>query len=208
MLILGTGMYLINKHVPHLTKSVFTEVSSATLGTEVSIQQVNISIMKGWMSLQGLSVKNPEGFSSRDMLHCGLLNFKVNSADKSLKSLEFEDILLHLEIIGPHSNISTVSDHTLNFLKQALASNPSASLDKIGSLPLRIEEITLKNIRLSILSPKSKTPEIIPINDIFINNLNTTFSELPDYLLTQLYSSEQIPNHLTGVSMAFQETIS
>lgn len=99
--------------VDALARSALESVLSRTLGTETSVESLDLGILSGEMTLEGLRVANPEGFESprfltlrRARLTAGLGALFADTVD--VHELTLEGMELTLEQRGTASNVRPI----------------------------------------------------------------------------------------------------
>lgn len=96
VIVLG-GILFVSLSIDGIVKSQLEGTLSATMKTEVEVEDVDISILGGESEIEGLSIKNPEEFTDRDAIYLDEMYM-----DLDVRSLLSEQITIEEFIIeGP-----------------------------------------------------------------------------------------------------------
>jgi len=87
------------------------KAGSRVTGTEVTLEDADISLRSGEGALRGLRIANPEGFSDRDAFVLDEVSFKVNMG--SLRDAVFN--IDEVRVIGPQALVEMNEDGKSNF---------------------------------------------------------------------------------------------
>ena len=156
-----------------LIKSGVEKAASSALGVPVTIKNIDLSILQGRVSIQGLVVKNPPGYANETLLELGEATVNLNigslmSDTVKIQLIKLDDAKLTMEQKGLSNNLKEVLD---NLPKEEKKAEP----EKEGkNLLINRLEITNTNVRVKMLPVPGKSDTVsLKIDPIIMNNLGT-----------------------------------
>ena len=154
-------------------KGAVEKVATSTLGVEVTIDDLDLSILGGSVSFDDLIIDNPEGFEHDNFLELGKAHIDVAIgsllSDKvRINTLQLDGITLVLEQKGLGSNLQTIMKNLPKSEEEAAA--------KEGGKDLEIKTLAITNVTvLAKLLPLPGKKDTIPLklSTIRMQNLGT-----------------------------------
>ena len=127
---LGIAYYSSGK-IDAYVKTAIEKYGSDSLGTKVSVGEVNISLRQTTATITNLEIANPPGFDDPIAFKAGLIEITLNSKESKLDSVVIDRILLNSPMVfyiktKQTDNLSSLQDQA------ARSSNNSQSSDKTG----------------------------------------------------------------------------
>ena len=127
---LGIAYYSSGK-IDAYVKTAIEKYGSESLGTKVSVGEVNISLRQTTATITNLEIANPPGFDDPIAFKAGLIEITLNSKESKLDSVVIDRILLNSPMVfyiktKQTDNLSSLQDQA------ARSSNNSQSADKTG----------------------------------------------------------------------------
>ena len=127
---LGIAYYSSGK-IDAYVKTAIEKYGSDSLGTKVSVGEVNISLRQTTATITNLEIANPPGFDDPIAFKAGLIEITLNSKESKLDSVVIDRILLNSPMVfyiktKQTDNLSSLQDQA------ARSSNNSQSADKTG----------------------------------------------------------------------------
>jgi hypothetical protein len=127
---LGIAYYSSGK-IDAYVKTAIEKYGSESLGTKVSVGEVNISLRQTTATIKNLEIANPPGFDDPIAFKAGLIEITLNSKESKLDSVVIDRILLNSPMVfyiktKQTDNLSSLQDQA------ARSSNHSQSSDKTG----------------------------------------------------------------------------
>ena len=127
---LGIAYYSSGK-IDAYVKTAIEKYGSESLGTKVSVGEVNISLRQTTATITNLEIANPPGFDDPIAFKAGLIEITLNSKESKLDSVVIDRILLNSPMVfyiktKQTDNLSSLQDQA------ARSSNNSQSSDKTG----------------------------------------------------------------------------
>lgn len=146
ILLLGvTGLVLvIGPAADRAIGSAIERAGTETLGVDVKIDHVDLSLFRGGLTLQGIVINNPPGYQHGKLLtlESGVMQIRIMTlmADRiSVKTLTLQGIDLVVEQKGFRSNLQDVMD---------MIENSTAS--KLARRELEIDTLEISDIRVRV----------------------------------------------------------
>jgi hypothetical protein len=93
MVIVGIGVFLYNSIDP-IVESAIEKHGSRIMGTEVSVGSVHISLKSGRGTIRDVSVANPEGFSSHDLLKLKEITLDIDVASLNRDPIVIDEVTI------------------------------------------------------------------------------------------------------------------
>lgn len=153
VLIVGVLLWQVVANLDAIVASVIEEVGSDVLKTEVRVTGVSINLKEGKASIAGMSIANPEGYSS-----ASLFEMEGIEVDIDLASLG-SDVLIIESIIIKNPRVSYEGDESGGSNMQTLLNNmESGSADADTSsegeaMRLIIDQFEFSGARVKATSP-------------------------------------------------------
>ena len=127
---LGIAYYSSGK-IDAYVKTAIEKYGSESLGTKVSVGEVNISLRQTTATIKNLEIANPPGFDDPIAFKAGLIEITLNSKESKLDSVVIDRILLNSPMVfyiktKQTDNLSSLQDQA------ARSTNHSQSSDKTG----------------------------------------------------------------------------
>jgi hypothetical protein len=105
-LAVGVSSFLLMKNMDRLAEDAIEEGGQKLLGTSVSLDEVNIKLLAGKARLSGLTIANPEGFSSEPAIRLavlevemGTIRFEIDSDSATQEPVRINNILIRDPVV-------------------------------------------------------------------------------------------------------------
>ncbi len=158
-----------------LIKSGIEKAASSALGVPVTIKSIDLSILRGRVSINGLVVKNPQGYANETLLELGkaTVNLDIGSLMSDtvkIQLVKLDDTKLTIEQKGLSNNLKEILN---NLPKEEKKAEPQP--EKEGkNLHINHLEITSTNVRVKLLPIPGKSDTIsLKLDPIIMDNLGT-----------------------------------
>ena len=180
-----------------LVKTAVPAIGSKVTGTAVTLGDCNISVLRGSLELNDLSIGNPEGYNTPTMMSIGKIYVKVNifsvlSDTIRVNKIEIVDPQITYEVGMGNSNVGTLLDHlggdTKAQPKQEEAEKPAEAEKSEGGKKVVIDEVIVSGGTVQ-LSAKLMQGTAVPI-------------PLPSITLHDIGKSDDASKPDEGVSIA------
>lgn len=90
--LVGAGIAYLTSNLDAIVKKVIETAGSEVAGVKVSVGEVKLSLSEGKASLSGLSVANPQGFSSPTAFKLGAIAVSLDTGSLSSNPIVIKDI--------------------------------------------------------------------------------------------------------------------
>ena len=128
ILLLVSGLLILDISFDSIIKKAVEKNISKVIGSSVTVEDVNFSVISGDGIIAGIRVLNPEGFSENPALILGKVYFKVDMGSLSMDVITLREIRADSPIIMPEKN----GEGQLNF--QILSQNLKRTTDRKDSV--------------------------------------------------------------------------
>ena len=183
------------------------EEGSAAMGVPVSVDKVITDLALGTATIYGLSIANPEGYSSEPAMNIGLIEASVDYETFDIKEINISQVLVNAELKGKQNNFETMVDNMPEDEAVEEAGEPTEF--KIGQLKIADAKVKLHIDKIGDASFK--------MDDFVRTDIEGSDAEISDYLSNELINhiSAQIKAHtrnqlnkiLKGVKYKATETL-
>jgi hypothetical protein len=156
-----------------LIKTGIEKAGSATLGVPVTVQSVNISLLRGRVAIKGLVIKNPPGYANDTLLDLGegVVNLDIGSLMSDtikIELIKLDGAKMTMEQKGLTNNLKEILDKLPKSEEQPKAKEKGKNLN-IAKL-----EITNTNVKVKLLPIPGKSDTIsMNIDPIVMTDLGT-----------------------------------
>jgi len=152
---LGIAYYSSGK-IDAYVKTAIEKYGSESLGTKVSVGEVNISLLQTTATITNLEIANPPGFDDPIAFKAGLIEITLNSKESKLDSVVIDRILLNSPMVfyiktKQTDNLSRLQDQATRSTKDSQSSDkPGGSKDKGREQPrILIKKFDIEKANLS-----------------------------------------------------------
>ena len=194
-LIIAAGIILfVVSDKSEMIRKQFEIYASSALGTQVSLNHLNISLRSGGGEFQQLSVKNPPQYTSQYALQIAdaVLQVDLNSLNNDVKIIDNITVLgaqFTVEQKGGNINIAQLQKNIKNNQDKAekpeidKADQPASDNKSGDELKLAIRKLVLSDNTLKLISDEYGTAEI-KIPNITLTNIGSADNGLTSSQLT------------------------
>ena len=153
-------------------KGAVEKVATSTLGVEVTIDDLDLSILGGSVSFDDLVIDNPEGYQHDNFLEMGkvYIDVAIGSllSDKvRINTLQLDGITLVLEQKGLGSNLQTIMKNLPKSEEEAAAKEGGKDLE------IKTLDITNLTVKTDLPIPGKADTIVLKLSDIKMQNLGT-----------------------------------
>lgn len=167
VLAVGAVFYYLDSLVENGIEVVGTRV----LGTQVAVDSVGLSPLSGSGSIAGLSIANPEGFSSEYAFELGQIDMQLNVGSLSTDTIEIDSIIIDSPRITYDTNLR--DDNIRALLRNIGGGGDSGASTEDGApgKDLLIRDFQMRNPQLNLVTAVASAPVSLP--DIQITDIGT-----------------------------------
>lgn len=158
-----------------LIKSGVEKAASSALGVPVTIKDIDLSILQGYVAIKGLVVKNPPGYANETLLELGeaTVNLDIGSLMSNtvkIQLIKLDGTKLTIEQKGLSNNLKEILD---KLPKEEKKAEPKPE-EEGKNLHINRLEITSTNVRVKLLPIPGKSDTVsLKLDPIIMNNLGT-----------------------------------
>jgi hypothetical protein len=172
LLVLVAAFFLVGNT---LIKKGIETAGSKTLGVQVTVKSVNLSLLRGRVGIKGLVIKNPPGYANDTLLELGegVVNLNVGSLlgdPIKIELVKLDGTKLTMEQKGLTNNLKEILDKLPREEEQA----QQKPQEKGKNLNISKLEITNTNVKVKLLPIPGKSDTVsMNIDPIVMTNLGS-----------------------------------
>ncbi|MBN1391364.1 MAG: AsmA family protein [Sedimentisphaerales bacterium] len=154
-----------------LIKSGVEKAASTALGVPVTIKDIDLSILQGSVGIQGLVVKNPQGYANETLLELGEARVSLDigslmSDTVKIQLVKLDGTKLTMEQKGLTNNLKEILDRLPKTEEKPEEEGKNLHIDRL--------EITNTNVSVKLLPGSGKSDTIsLKLDPIIMDNLGT-----------------------------------
>ncbi len=159
-----------------LIKAGIETAATKTLGVPVTVKNIDLSILKGQVVIEGLVVQNPPGYANKNLLELGqgVVNLEIGSLMSNpvkIQLIKLDGTKLTMEQKGLTNNLKEILDR---LPKEGQPEEKPAAEEKGKDLHINKLEITNTNVTVKLLPVPGKADNVsLNIDPIVMENLGT-----------------------------------
>lgn len=196
LVLLLAGFTVLAFTLNGLVKSSIERTGTELTQTGVSVEQVSINPWSGSGTIEGLRVRNPEGFESEHAIV--IQNFEVSLNIRSI----FSDTLIINEIILTEPAISVIQKVPQNNLRMLMRNMDEAAADEPDSQAMLIRSLLVRDAQVTVTPSIGEQPSATVIMDeIELQNVGEDGSATAKQVVRQVASriiNEAMKTALSG----------
>ena len=177
---LGIAYYSSGK-IDAYVKTAIEKYGSESLGTKVSVGEVNISLRQTTATIKNLEIANPPGFDDPIAFKAGLIEIALNSKESKLDSVVIDRILLNSPMVyyiktKQTDNLSTLQEQAARSTKDNQSSDKTGGpKDKDLEQPrILIKKFDIEGANLSYRDTRIVSTTVnLKLDDIHITDIDT-----------------------------------
>ena len=177
---LGIAYYSSGK-IDAYVKTAIEKYGSESLGTKVSVGEVNISLRQTTATIKNLEIANPPGFDDPVAFKAGLIEIALNSKESKLDSVVIDRILLNSPMVyyiktKQTDNLSTLQEQAARSTKDNQSSDKTGGpKDKDLEQPrILIKKFDIEGANLSYRDTRIVSTTVnLKLDDIHITDIDT-----------------------------------
>lgn len=173
VVLVGGVLLFVNYGLNDTIQTALQSEGSRMTETDVTVRDVNLSLMGGSLSLSGINVANPKGFSAGNALSLGKINVSVDRSSLFtdriiIKEIRVDNPSVLLEKSGKTTNLQALQ----NALKRH---SPPSSGEGAASEPVKvlINDIYVNTTKLNYKLSPAATLKTISLPDVHLQNIGT-----------------------------------
>jgi hypothetical protein len=212
IIIAGGAIYYVLSNLNSIVKAEIVEYGTAATGTKVALDSVDLQIAKGSGALRGLSIANPEGYSSDSAFAVGNISITIDTSSVLstgpivVKEVSIDAPAVNYEAGLSGSNLSAIQKHVTDYANSLTGggSKPAPGAKK-NERKLIIEDLYVRNGSISISHQALQGRKLsASLPEIHLHNIGkaskgATYAEVTRQVLGAVMSS--------AIKVATQELI-
>jgi uncharacterized protein involved in outer membrane biogenesis len=188
------AVVLVVTQVDRFVGNAVESYGRATTGTNVDVGGVDIALTQGRGELMGLTIGNPEGFTTDYALRLDRVQLALVLPSLSGDVLVIDEILVdaaHLNV-EQHGDATNLTDIQRYMSRSAEAAPPAAEPDQEGRII--IDRFRLTNARVTLTSELLDEPETIVLDEVVVNGIGrdsggATYTEATEAVLAPILAA-------------------
>jgi len=168
LLLIAVGLVVLSVSLNSTIKGGVESLGPAITGTEVTLEDVDLSLFTGEGQLEKLVIGNPQGFRTDHAFYLGIVHFKVDLNSLLSDTVRIQEILIDspeisFEVTPSGSNIGIIHENVKSFAGLVGKSEPGKSglEGRSQEKPskekkIQIDQFILKNGRITVSTPLLK----------------------------------------------------
>ena len=173
--------YFSSGKIDAYVKTAIEKYGSESLGTKVSVGEVNISLRQTTATIKNLEIANPPGFDDPIAFKAGLIEIALNSKESKLDSVVIDRILLNSPMVyyiktKQTDNLSTLQEQAARSTKDNQSSDKTGGpKDKDLEQPrILIKKFDIEGANLSYRDTRIVSTTVnLKLDDIHITDIDT-----------------------------------
>ena len=194
LIAVGLAWYFIDA----IAKTGIEKGATYALGVETTVDKLSLSLLKGTMTMDGLTVSNPEGYTTPHLIRSGRFDLKVDPGtvlkDKVvINQFHLDGLDMNIEQKGlRQSNVSVIMGN-LKRLKGPDKQEPEKPKEEPSGKKVVVDRIVIENVvaNIHLASMGSKTVKVprIELEKVSNDSDGIAVSELTARLLPAILAA-------------------
>ena len=173
LVLMGIGTWLLASNINSIVKEVVEDIGSETLGTNVTLTNVVISLKDSRGALIGLNIDNPKGFDSPEAFQLGRIEVDLDPRSLTgdevvIPSIIIDQAALTFEQSGTATNLQTLLE---NMDSGDTSDSDGSGTESTEDVLLVIEELQLNGANLTVISDQLSKPLEMTLPDITVRDI-------------------------------------
>ncbi|MCD8497039.1 MAG: hypothetical protein LRZ85_02510 [Alphaproteobacteria bacterium] len=164
-LLFGGGVYLY-MNFGNIAKRLAENVATKTLGVEVDIGAVNVSLQDKKVEVTNIRVANPSGYKNSDALTIGLMSIQADTLSQELlnfSNARMQDMHVNLEVTPSGTNLTDIRNNIKVPGREDKAEEDRKTVTKVILREFAAEGGTITP-SISMLNTQPKPIDVPPIH--------------------------------------------
>lgn len=199
ILIIGGGAYYMGGQVKNGTQNVASKI----LGAPIKLDDISVSLLTGEITLRGVTVGNPEGYSDQSAMSYDRAVIEVDTFSL------FSDVVKvnRVTVTNPAIHLEIAENGTTNFnVLQQRAAQVASLAGSTSDKRIRINEIAIADPALTVSSKRlGKQGSDTALMTINISNLGNESGATPSEIVNNVL--KVVMQQTATVSLSELETI-
>lgn len=156
IVIAGVGIAIVLSNINTIAKNAIVKVCSYVLQVDVKLEKVNVSLLGGSLSMEGLVIGNPEGFKTKEAfsmdkieVSLDIKSFRTN--EPIIKLISIENPRITLEQGFKNSNLKQLMKNASRFEGETPVEDTPES--QAAQKEVRIDKLIVSGAKVSLSAP-------------------------------------------------------
>lgn len=179
VLLAGAGLTWVLLNLDSLAKQVIQTAGTRAMGTQVTVDAVDIDLMNGNAGISDFRVANPEGYSDQDMIRFDALNVDIELGSIGSEMIRINNVrstnpYVLYELQGTRANLDVVRDHLASGEPEDTEPPPEAARE----LMLSIGEIAIEGIQGRLQADRLPRSVDVNLGTIVLRDMEGTPTDI------------------------------
>lgn len=196
------GVAYFASNIDAIIKAAIEEVGSAATKTQVTLNEVELSITSGEGALRGFRMGNPEGFKTKEAMVFDVVSVKIDTDSITSDVIVIKEIVIvapriTYELGGGGSNIQTIQKNVQAFAKSmgAGGGGGTPAEESTGGKKVIIENLYVRDGKIGVSAAFLAGKQMnVPLPDIHMKDIGkkaggASPAEVADQLLSKISQS-------------------
>ncbi len=141
-----------------VVKSAIETVGPRVTQSDVTVEEVEISVSEGTAALAGLVVGNPEGYQTERAMRLGRIDVRLDTGSVTGDTIVIHEVVIDgpemtYEVGNPRSNFQQLQKNAEDFAARNGGGGSAEPAEGSGGKKLVIENLYVRNAKVSVSAP-------------------------------------------------------
>lgn len=191
--LIGVASVIFLGKLDGIIADAIKKYGSEALGAAVSVSAVKTNLKEGSISIAGLNIANPPGYTQATAFNMGEFSTKVDYEKQEIAEIVLRNPIINAEIKGANSNFKEIVD---GLPKSSANSEPEkASQEKAEEeIILTIQSLQLLSAKVNLVTDTIGNHSFV-MDDLILTGITGTPSTIASLLTTKL--TQHVNNQIT-----------
>ncbi len=192
VLALAAALVFIATNINRIVKSAIEHYGTEAAKTSVRVSSVSLRLSEGSGAIEGLTVANPQGFSSPHVLSLGSISVRIEPRTVASKVVVIDEVRVMAPQVVYEMNDSGVSnvDVLKKNLESAAPPSPGTGKTAAGEKRLRIGKLVIENARVDVrVAGLTEKQQTVTLKKIEMTNIGGQAGATPEQAARQILSA-------------------
>jgi len=189
LVLVGVGVALfVSTSLDDLIAEQIEVQGSAALGSKVSVANVKTSLTNGSAVISGLTIANPDGYSTTNAIQISSFSAKVDYQNQLIEQISIDQPIINAEVANNKNNFQELLDNIPE------TEDTDQNTDDSNDVVLTIKQLAIRqatvNLRVEEKTVGDRTLKLedqsFVMSDLVINNLSGTTDQLSEDITRRL----------------------
>lgn len=164
--------------IDRIAKAGIERGGSYAMGVDTRVQSVDLSLLGGQFTMDGLNVANPAGYRSPHVMHSGKFDLKLDpgtilSDTVVINSFLLDGLDLNIERTMSGSNVQTILDNLKRLGAEQPGKEPAPEEKEKGGKKVKVDDIVIRDVTATfhMLAESPLPPVTVRIPELHLENV-------------------------------------